>query len=50
MVEAISGVMLNTSQSQHLLDVLGKHGLRSIQRRLEGTHAAHLDSRRLAGR
>lgn len=35
-VEAMAGVVLNTGQAQHLLDVLNKHGLRSGQVRVEG--------------
>jgi predicted P-loop ATPase len=35
-VEALAGLALNTSQAQHLLDVLAKHGLRGQVRRIDG--------------
>lgn len=35
-VEALAGVVLNTAQAQHLLDVLSKHGVKPVQRRIDG--------------
>ena len=35
-VEGISGIVLNATQAQHLIEVMLKHGLRSTQRRIDG--------------